>query len=279
MRTLSPSRNVCPPIDRNPFEEVPPKPRAQPWKERTAVPKRFIPPSPESDFPRAQASRPRCRRGTTTSHLRKVAHQQSTCSIRRSPAANGTPAAYPRLARAGLLERKRRTTAGKKVSCCPPFKPPQISADNQIILLDTWQKNELPAGDFAAAHGRRLQTYPLCLEETLRHPARRQPTDRAVRRLQPLARAHQTQHPHAQTGQPRLGHAEDQRYAHPRSAYLPAPMPSRVCAKAGCQTRDIPTHPHPDKVRRFERAKANQLWQTDLFTFVERRNRRPSGRL
>src|SRR5208283_2016049 len=31
----------------------------------------------------------------------------------------------------------------------------------------------------------------------------------------------------------------------------------------------------PDKVRRFERARANQLWQTDLFTFIlKRQNRR-----
>ena len=35
------------------------------------------------------------------------------------------------------------------------------------------------------------------------------------------------------------------------------------------------THPHPDRVRRFERAQPNQLWQTDLFTFVlKRQNRR-----
>jgi integrase-like protein len=37
----------------------------------------------------------------------------------------------------------------------------------------------------------------------------------------------------------------------------------------------VPTRPHPDKVRHFERAAANQLWQTDLFTFVlKRQNRR-----
>jgi transposase InsO family protein len=37
----------------------------------------------------------------------------------------------------------------------------------------------------------------------------------------------------------------------------------------------VPTHPHPDKVRRFERAGPNQLWQTDLFAFVlKRQNRR-----
>jgi hypothetical protein len=35
------------------------------------------------------------------------------------------------------------------------------------------------------------------------------------------------------------------------------------------------TRPHPDKIRSFERATPNQLWQTDLFTFVlKRQNRR-----
>jgi hypothetical protein len=37
----------------------------------------------------------------------------------------------------------------------------------------------------------------------------------------------------------------------------------------------VPTRPHPDHVRSFERAQPNQLWQTDLFTFVlKRQNRR-----
>ena len=36
-----------------------------------------------------------------------------------------------------------------------------------------------------------------------------------------------------------------------------------------------PTTAHPDPARRFERARPNQLWQTDLFTFMlKRQNRR-----
>jgi transposase InsO family protein len=50
---------------------------------------------------------------------------------------------------------------------------------------------------------------------------------------------------------------------------------ARVLREAGYELVEQPTHPHPDKVRRFERAKPNQLWQTDLFTFVlKRQNRR-----
>src|SRR6185436_20057381 len=35
------------------------------------------------------------------------------------------------------------------------------------------------------------------------------------------------------------------------------------------------THAHEDHIREFERARPNQLWQTDLFTFIlKRQNRR-----
>jgi hypothetical protein len=46
---------------------------------------------------------------------------------------------------------------------------------------------------------------------------------------------------------------------------------ARVLHEGGYELEDIPTHRHPDKTRRFERARPNQLWQTDLFTFVFRR--------
>ena len=50
---------------------------------------------------------------------------------------------------------------------------------------------------------------------------------------------------------------------------------SRVLHEAGYTLEEMPTNPHPDKPREFERAKPNQLWQTDLFTFVlKRQNRR-----
>src|SRR5205823_12867897 len=50
---------------------------------------------------------------------------------------------------------------------------------------------------------------------------------------------------------------------------------ARVLQEAGYQLEEVATRPHPDKVRHFERAKPNQLWQTDLFTFIlKRQNRR-----
>jgi transposase InsO family protein len=50
---------------------------------------------------------------------------------------------------------------------------------------------------------------------------------------------------------------------------------AKVLHEAGYELEEVATTPHPDKVRSFERARPNQLWQTDLFTFVlKRQNRR-----
>ena len=56
---------------------------------------------------------------------------------------------------------------------------------------------------------------------------------------------------------------------------------AEVLRAAGYQLQETPTRPHPDHrdpkdhVQWFERAKPNQLWQTDLFTFIlKRQNRR-----
>ena len=50
---------------------------------------------------------------------------------------------------------------------------------------------------------------------------------------------------------------------------------ARVLKEAGYALEEVATVPHRDKVRRFERARVNQLWQSDLFTFtLKRQNRR-----
>jgi transposase InsO family protein len=50
---------------------------------------------------------------------------------------------------------------------------------------------------------------------------------------------------------------------------------AKVLREAGYVTEEEQTSPHDPPVRRFERARPNQLWQTDLFTFnLKRQNRR-----
>jgi hypothetical protein len=48
-----------------------------------------------------------------------------------------------------------------------------------------------------------------------------------------------------------------------------------VLHEAGYVCEEAPSQPHPPREQRFERARPNQLWQTDLFTFMlKRQNRR-----
>src|SRR5262249_27848630 len=50
---------------------------------------------------------------------------------------------------------------------------------------------------------------------------------------------------------------------------------ARVLHEAGYELEEAPTRPHAEAVHHFERARSNQLWQTDLFTFMlQRQNRR-----
>ena len=49
----------------------------------------------------------------------------------------------------------------------------------------------------------------------------------------------------------------------------------RVLREEGNEAKAIPMRPHPVRPRRFEPAKLNELWQTDIFAFLlKRKNRR-----
>src|SRR2546425_6041970 len=49
---------------------------------------------------------------------------------------------------------------------------------------------------------------------------------------------------------------------------------ARVLREAGYESEEQPTERHEDKPREFERAQPNQLWQSDLFTFLSKREGR-----
>jgi transposase InsO family protein len=50
---------------------------------------------------------------------------------------------------------------------------------------------------------------------------------------------------------------------------------AKVLHEAGYKLEEVCTHPHEDRVREFERARPGELWQSDLFTFIlKRQNRR-----
>ena len=169
------------------------------------------------------------------------------------------------------LKGPRRGTLSK------PQKKPVTSASQKLLLLDTWQRSGLPARDFAAmvnvSHNT-LHSWKKKFRELGPAGLMEQPRGaKAGSRLPELTKRTilmlKTTHP--EWGCQRIS---DMLVRGPALPASPAAI-ARVLHEAGYQMEEEPTRPHPPQVRSFERAKPNQLWQTDLFTFVlKRQNRR-----
>ena len=154
---------------------------------------------------------------------------------------------------------------------------PQLTPTQRLLALDTWMKSGLPAGDFAPLVGVSKHTLyawkakfeaegPAGLMDRPRGAPRGSRLSEVTKRAVLLMKS---QHP--DWGVDRISGLLARG---PALAASPGSV-LRVLTEAGYVTEDRPTVPHPDKVRSFERATANQLWQTDLFTFVlKRQNQR-----
>jgi transposase InsO family protein len=177
------------------------------------------------------------------------------------------------------LRRLRRTgrVRGRRLVKREATTTPAISAEQRLLLLDTWQRSQLPAKDFAALVGVSKHTLyawkkafdtqgPSGLMERPRGgPSGSRLSDLTKRTILMLKQAN------PDWGCQKISDLLLRGPALPASAAAVA----RVLHEAGYQLEEVATRPHPDKVRFFERAKPNQLWQTDLFTFVlKRQNRR-----
>jgi transposase InsO family protein len=166
---------------------------------------------------------------------------------------------------------------GRRLAPKPEAPPRELTAEQRLLLLDTWQRSGLPAGDFAPLVGvskhtlyawkKKFETEgPAGLMEKPRGgpPGSRLPelTKRTILMLKQA---------NPDWGVQRIS---DLLLRGPGLAASPSAV-AKVLHEAGYQLEEAPTKPHPDKVRFFERARPNQLWQTDLFTFIlKRQNRR-----
>jgi transposase InsO family protein len=160
-------------------------------------------------------------------------------------------------------------------------KPDEVrlgpSPHERLLILDTWQRSGLPAGDFAPLVGvskhtlylwkKRFAEYgPAGLAERPRGAKTGSKLSEVTRRTIVMLKQ-----AHPEWGCQRIS---DELVRGPALA-ASASAVARVLHEAGYQLEERVTRPHPDKMRRFERARPNQLWQTDLFTFVlKRQNRR-----
>jgi transposase InsO family protein len=174
------------------------------------------------------------------------------------------------------LARQKGRRRGRRL-VKPAERTPALSPEQRLLLLDTWRRSGLPAGDFAALVGVSKHTlYAWKKKFDQQGPAglmdrpRGGPTgsklpDLTKRTILMLKQSNPS------WGCQRISDMLARGPALPASASAVA----RVLHEAGYEMEEVATRPHPDQVRRFERAKPNQLWQTDLFTFVlKRQNRR-----
>ncbi len=154
---------------------------------------------------------------------------------------------------------------------------PPLTGEQRLWILDTWKRSGLPAGDFAPLVGVSKHTLYSWKKQFTEHgPAGLMERRRGVRegsRLPELTKRTilLLKEAHPEWGCERISAMLERGPALGASAGAVA----RALHEAGYQLEEVATHPHPDTVRHFERAKPNQLWQTDLFTFVlKRQNRR-----
>jgi len=172
---------------------------------------------------------------------------------------------------------KPPTHRGRRLARPEEVQSQTYNPQQRLMILDCWLRSGLPAKDFATLVGvskhtlyawkqRFTQQGPAGLLEFPRGaPEGSRLPDLTKRTILLLKQAH-----------PDWG-CERISQMLVRGPALPASPPAvaRVLHEAGYELHETPTRPHPDKVRFFERARPNQLWQTDLFTFVlKRQNRR-----
>jgi transposase InsO family protein len=201
-----------------------------------------------------------------------------------APSVPAEPAAEPDTAAApgkdspsgfALAGRSRRRRGRRLVKPAQPTAP--LTPEQRLLLLDTWRRSGLPAGDFATLVGVSKHTLYAWKKKFDQHgpaglmdqprggPSGSKLPELTKRTIVMLKEANPS------WGCQRISDMLARGPALPASAGAVA----RVLHEAGYELEEVATRPHPDKVRHFERAKPNQLWQTDLFTFVlKRQNRR-----
>ena len=157
----------------------------------------------------------------------------------------------PRMPRLGQPPR------GKRIRRKSEAPPQTLTAEQRLLLLDTWRRSGLPAGDFAALVG--LSKYTLYAWKhkfEAEGPAGLEDKPRGGTRGSRLPEVTKRAILMMKQDNPDWG-CEKISALLLRGPALPASPQAvaRVLHEAGYQTEESPTRPHPDKVRHFERAR------------------------
>jgi transposase InsO family protein len=157
-----------------------------------------------------------------------------------------------------------------------PQPEPAFTPEQRLLVLDAWRRSGLPAGDFAPLVGLSRHTLYAwkkrfddqgpagLLDKPRGTPAGSRLPEVTRRTILMLKEAH------PDWGCQRISDVLLRGPALPASPSAVA----RVLHEEGYEGVETPTAPHEPKVNVFERARPNQLWQTDLFTFMLRRQNR-----
>ena len=177
-----------------------------------------------------------------------------------------------------LIQRYRDLHARRNARRSPAEAiKPRFSAEQRLLILDSWMRSKLPAGDFAPLVGISLHTLrawkarfaefgPAGLDD---QPHGRPSGSRLSEATKRAILMMKEEHP--DWGQDRIAAM----LLRAEGFSASATAIGRFLGESGLPSAPPPPKPHAQEPRRFERARANQLWQTDLFTFVlKRENRR-----
>jgi transposase InsO family protein len=178
-----------------------------------------------------------------------------------------------------LLSGRRKGTTYRRSAAAelqPQVEGHPLSGEQRLLVLDTWQRSGLTAGEFGKIAGvtahtlyawrRRFEAFgPAGLDERKRGAPLGSRVPEATKRAILMMKGQ-----HEEWGCERIHDMLMRSSGFMASAGAVA----RVLREAGYESEARPTEPHPDKPREFERAKPNQLWQSDLFTFLLKREGR-----
>jgi transposase len=159
---------------------------------------------------------------------------------------------------------------GRRLVQKPATPAPPLTPQQRLLILDTWQRSGLPAGDFAPLVGvSKFTLYSWKQRFEAEGPAGLMDQPRGGPTGSKLPELTRRTILMLKQANPEFGcqKISDLLLRGPALPASPAAV-ARVLHEAGYRFEEVTTRPHPDRVRSFERARPNQLWQTDLFTFV-----------
>ena len=171
--------------------------------------------------------------------------------------------------RRGSPYRKRQMLAPAEASATPSGFSPQ----QRLLVLDSWQRSGLPAGDFAPLVGlskHTLYAWKARFEEE--GPAGLQDRPRGGPRGSRMSELTKRAVVMMKEANPDWGveKISDMLLRDPALSASPGAV-AKVLHEWGYQVVEQQTHPHKPKIQRFCRPTPNELWQTDLFTFMLKR--------